>query len=193
MWNENTSYLHGGNDYLQYVSAKCSLGFVLTAVSPIGICSILFGNAREELDKAIRSEFPDRDPTLRRLGLEGVGARAVNAVQTPRAHISVPLHLVGTAAQVRAGCSRTTSASGTRARNASSIDGRSALNSTATNPLSDVATMNSPRELFPKRSGLLRASLAPSYRMNEDTERRWRVRSAPCFQIENRAARMRHA
>jgi AraC family transcriptional regulator, regulatory protein of adaptative response / methylated-DNA-[protein]-cysteine methyltransferase len=101
MWNENTSYLSGGNDYFQYVSAKCSLGFVLTAVSPNGICSILFGNTREELDKAIRSEFPDRDPTYGGYGLEGIGAQTVNAVETPRAHISVPLHLVGTAAQVR--------------------------------------------------------------------------------------------
>jgi AraC family transcriptional regulator, regulatory protein of adaptative response / methylated-DNA-[protein]-cysteine methyltransferase len=101
MWNENTSYLHGGNDYFQYISAKCSLGFVLTAVSPNGICSILFGNTREELDKAIRSEFRDRDPTYGGYELEGIGAQTVKAVETPRAHISVPLHLVGTAAQVR--------------------------------------------------------------------------------------------
>jgi AraC family transcriptional regulator, regulatory protein of adaptative response / methylated-DNA-[protein]-cysteine methyltransferase len=88
-------------DYLQYVSAKCSLGLVLTAVSPNGICSILFGNTREDLDKAIRTEFPDRDPTYGGYGLEGIGAQTVNAIETPRAHISVPLDLVGTAAQVR--------------------------------------------------------------------------------------------
>jgi len=101
MWNEDTSYLYGGNDYFQYVSAKCSLGFVLTAVSPHGICSILFGNTREELDKAIRSEFPDRDTIYGGYGLEGIGAQTVNAVETPRARISVPRHLVGTVAQVR--------------------------------------------------------------------------------------------
>jgi O-6-methylguanine DNA methyltransferase len=101
MWNESTSYLHGGNDYFQYVSATCSLGFVLTAVSPNGICSILFGNTREELDKAIRSEFPDKDPTYGGYELEGIGAQTVKAIETPRAHVSVPLDLVGTAAQVR--------------------------------------------------------------------------------------------
>jgi AraC family transcriptional regulator, regulatory protein of adaptative response / methylated-DNA-[protein]-cysteine methyltransferase len=101
MWNESTSHLSRGKDYLQYVSAKCSLGLVLTALSPNGICSILFGNTREDLDKAIRTEFPDRDPTYGGYGLEGIGAQTVNAIETPRAHISVPLDLVGTAAQVR--------------------------------------------------------------------------------------------
>ncbi|OAF08491.1 methylated-DNA--[protein]-cysteine S-methyltransferase [Bradyrhizobium neotropicale] len=101
MWNETTSYLHDGNDYFQYVSAKCSLGFVLTAISPNGICSILFGDSREELDHAIRSEFPGRNPTYGGYELEGIGAQTVNAVDVPRACISVPLHLNGTAAQVR--------------------------------------------------------------------------------------------
>jgi AraC family transcriptional regulator of adaptative response/methylated-DNA-[protein]-cysteine methyltransferase len=101
MRNDNTSHLHGDNDYFQYVSAKCSMGFVLTAVSPNGICSILFGNTREELDKAIRSEFPDRDPIYGGYGLEGIGAQTVNAVETPRTQISVPLDLIGAAAQVR--------------------------------------------------------------------------------------------
>jgi AraC family transcriptional regulator, regulatory protein of adaptative response / methylated-DNA-[protein]-cysteine methyltransferase len=65
MWNESTSYRYGGNNYFQYVSAECSLGFVLTAVSPNGICSILFGDTREELDNAIRSEFPTQTrPTV---------------------------------------------------------------------------------------------------------------------------------
>lgn len=101
MCNDDTSGLHARNDYLQYVSAKCSLGFVLTAVSPDGICSILFGNTRDELDKAIRSEFPDRDPTYGGYELDGIGAQTVNAVEIPRAQISLPLHLAGTAAQVR--------------------------------------------------------------------------------------------
>lgn len=101
MWNENRSHLHGGNDYVQYVTAKCSLGFVLTAVSPDGICAILFGDTRKELDEAIRSEFPDGDPTYGGCELEGIGARTVHAVETPRAHISVPLHLSGAAAEVR--------------------------------------------------------------------------------------------
>jgi AraC family transcriptional regulator of adaptative response/methylated-DNA-[protein]-cysteine methyltransferase len=101
MWNDSTSYLHGGNNYFHYVSAQCSLGFVLTAVSPDGICSILFGDTRDELDRAIRSEFLDRDPTYGGYGLEGIGAQTVNAVETPRSHVSMPLHLVGTAAEVR--------------------------------------------------------------------------------------------
>ena len=101
MWNESASRLSGGNDYLQYVSARCSLGFVLTAVSPNGICSILLGNTREDLDKAIRSEFPGREPTYGGYGLEGIGAQTVNAVEIPRAHISMPLDLAGTAAEIR--------------------------------------------------------------------------------------------
>ncbi|QOZ68820.1 methylated-DNA--[protein]-cysteine S-methyltransferase [Bradyrhizobium arachidis] len=101
MWNENTSYRSVGNDYFHYVTARCSLGFVLTAVSPNGICAILLGNTREELDQAIRSEFPDKEPAYGGCELEGIGAQTVNAVEIPRAHISVPLHLVGTAAEVR--------------------------------------------------------------------------------------------
>lgn len=101
MWNDSTSCLHGGNDYFHYVSAQCSLGFVLTAVSPDGICAILFGDTSDELDRAIRSEFPDRDPTYGGYGLEGIGAQTVNAIETPRAYVSMPLHLAGTAAEVR--------------------------------------------------------------------------------------------
>lgn len=84
MRNDSTSCLHGGNDYFHYVSAQCSLGFVLTAVSPDRICAILFGDTSDELDRAIRSEFPDRDPTYGGYGLEGIGAQTVNAVETRR-------------------------------------------------------------------------------------------------------------
>jgi AraC family transcriptional regulator, regulatory protein of adaptative response / methylated-DNA-[protein]-cysteine methyltransferase len=84
------------NEYLHFISLGCSFGFALTALSPRGICAILMGDTRQELARDLRLEFPERNLVYSGYDLEGIGARTVQAIETPRISVSLPLDLEGT-------------------------------------------------------------------------------------------------
>jgi AraC family transcriptional regulator of adaptative response/methylated-DNA-[protein]-cysteine methyltransferase len=88
------------NEYLHFISLGCSFGFALTAVSPRGICAILIGDTRQELERNLRREFPDKNPTYSGYDLEGIGARTVRAIETPEICVGLPLDLVGSPFQL---------------------------------------------------------------------------------------------
>ncbi len=60
MQNLTASQVSDRDEYLHFISLDSSLGFALTAVSPRGICAILMGDTREELERELRREFPRR-------------------------------------------------------------------------------------------------------------------------------------
>jgi AraC family transcriptional regulator of adaptative response/methylated-DNA-[protein]-cysteine methyltransferase len=88
------------NEYLHFISLGCSFGFALTAVSPRGICAILMGDTRQELERDLRLEFPEKNPTYSGYYLEGIGARTVQAIETPTVNVSLPVDLEGTPFQL---------------------------------------------------------------------------------------------
>jgi AraC family transcriptional regulator of adaptative response/methylated-DNA-[protein]-cysteine methyltransferase len=88
------------NDYLHFISLRCSFGFALTAVSPRGICAILMGDTRQELEQDLRREFLEKNPAYSGYDLEGIGARTVQAIETPEVSVSLPLDLDGTPFQL---------------------------------------------------------------------------------------------
>jgi AraC family transcriptional regulator, regulatory protein of adaptative response / methylated-DNA-[protein]-cysteine methyltransferase len=98
--NLTASHVSDRDEYLHFISLESSLGFALTAVSPRGICAILMGDTREELERELRREFPAQSPAYSDFGLEGIGAQTVKAIETPQLGVSLPLDLQGTPMQI---------------------------------------------------------------------------------------------
>jgi len=88
------------NEYLHFISLGYLFGFALTAVSPRGICAILMGDTRQELERDLRLEFPEWNPVYSGYDLEGIGARTVQAIETPKISVSLPVDLEGTPFQL---------------------------------------------------------------------------------------------
>jgi AraC family transcriptional regulator, regulatory protein of adaptative response / methylated-DNA-[protein]-cysteine methyltransferase len=88
------------NEYLHFIFVRCSFGFALTAVSPRGTCAILMGDTRQKLERDLRLEFPGKNPVYSGYDLEGIGARTVQAIETPKINVSLPLDLAGTPFQL---------------------------------------------------------------------------------------------
>jgi hypothetical protein len=72
------------DEYLHFISLGCSFGFALTAVSPRGICAILMGDTRQELERDLRREFPEKNAAYSGYDLEGIGARTLQAHRDAR-------------------------------------------------------------------------------------------------------------
>jgi O-6-methylguanine DNA methyltransferase len=100
MQDQIVSDLSDRDEYLHFISLECSLGFALTAVSPQGICAILMGDTHEELERDLRREFAEKNPAYSGYDLEGIGARTVQAIETPHLGVSLPLYLQGTPLQL---------------------------------------------------------------------------------------------
>jgi AraC family transcriptional regulator of adaptative response/methylated-DNA-[protein]-cysteine methyltransferase len=82
-------------------SGDSSLGKVLVAQTPCGVCAILLGDAEGPLMQELREQFPKA--TLRRASADEqkIVARALRLVEMPEAAIDLPLDIQGTAFQKR--------------------------------------------------------------------------------------------
>jgi AraC family transcriptional regulator, regulatory protein of adaptative response / methylated-DNA-[protein]-cysteine methyltransferase len=87
-----TSYI---GEYLYFISVESSFGFVLTAVTPRGLRAVFLGDKREELEQELRREFPSIKPEYNFYGLEGIGARIVQCIETPKLGFSMPFDIIG--------------------------------------------------------------------------------------------------
>ena len=100
MQNLTASHVSDRDEYLHFISLESSLGFPLTAVSPRGICAILMGDTREELERELRRESAAQSTAYSDFGLEGIGAQTVKTIETPQLGVSLPLDLQGTPLQI---------------------------------------------------------------------------------------------
>ncbi len=86
-----------------YAVRACSLGKILVAWTPSGVCDVRFGNSREVLERGLRGRFPEAELESRKLPrwLDTI----VEAVEHPdgngQAALAVPLDIRGTAFQQR--------------------------------------------------------------------------------------------
>jgi AraC family transcriptional regulator of adaptative response/methylated-DNA-[protein]-cysteine methyltransferase len=58
------------------------------------------GDTRQELERDLRREFPEKNPAYSSYDLEEIGARAVQAIEMPKISVSLPLDLEGTPFQL---------------------------------------------------------------------------------------------
>jgi len=93
---------NGGADaVIHFAVGECSLGAVLVAASPRGICAISLGDdpdrlARDLQDRFPKAEFVGADPEFERLI-----ARVVGFIEMPKLGLDLPLDVRGTAFQLR--------------------------------------------------------------------------------------------
>jgi AraC family transcriptional regulator of adaptative response/methylated-DNA-[protein]-cysteine methyltransferase len=91
----------GRGNTIRFAVAQCTLGALLVAASPVGVCAILLGADADALVRDLQDRFP-------RAGLIGADreferwvARVVGFVEAPRIGLDLPLDLRGTAIQRR--------------------------------------------------------------------------------------------
>ena len=86
---------------IRFAVAQCSLGALLVAESPRGICAISLGDDPQALVRALQDEFPRANLIGADAGFEQRVARVVGFVEDPSIGLDLPVDLRGTAFQRR--------------------------------------------------------------------------------------------
>lgn len=95
-------YRAGGADTaIRFAIGQCTLGAILVAASPRGICAILLGDDPAVLAQDLQDRFPRADLVGGDAGFERWVAQVVGFVEQPRLGLDLPLDVRGTAFQQR--------------------------------------------------------------------------------------------
>ena len=97
-----TRWRAGGADTeLRFAVGQCSLGAILVARSPVGICAILLGDDPDALTRDLQDRFPQARLVGGDASFEAWVARVVGFVEAPAIGLDLPLDIRGTAFQQR--------------------------------------------------------------------------------------------
>ncbi len=97
-----TRYRGGGEGMeIRFAVAQCSLGSLLVAATPRGVCSILLGDEPEALVHDLERRFPRAALLGADAAFEALVARVVGLVERPGLGADLPLDIRGTAFQQR--------------------------------------------------------------------------------------------
>lgn len=97
-----TRFRKGGeNTLIQFAIAECSLGSVLVARSPKGICTITFSDNPETLLNNLQDQFPKAELIGSDPDFEQVVAKVIGLIENPDTSLDLPLDIRGTAFQQR--------------------------------------------------------------------------------------------
>ncbi|MGQ3055908.1 MAG: bifunctional DNA-binding transcriptional regulator/O6-methylguanine-DNA methyltransferase Ada [Nevskia sp.] len=91
----------GTNTEIRFAIGQCSLGAILVAASPRGICAILLGDDPDALARDLQDRFPKAGLIGADAAFEATVARVVGLVEAPRLGHDLPLDVRGTAFQQR--------------------------------------------------------------------------------------------
>lgn len=86
---------------IRFAIGACSLGSILVARSPRGICAILLGDDPDALLRELQDRFPKAELIGGDGAFEELVARVVGFVEAPRIGLDLPLDVRGTAFQQR--------------------------------------------------------------------------------------------
>ena len=96
------AFRDGGRDAtIRFAIGECSLGSVLVAATPRGVCAILLGDDPEALAHDLERAFPKATLLGAGVDFERVVARVVALVERPTMDARLPLDIRGTAFQQR--------------------------------------------------------------------------------------------
>ncbi|VVD72330.1 Bifunctional transcriptional activator/DNA repair enzyme Ada [Pandoraea iniqua] len=91
----------GQAESIRFAVAQCSLGALLVAATPRGLCAISLGDDPETLVRELQDRFPKAELTGADAEFERWVAQVVGFVESPRLGLSLPLDVRGTAFQQR--------------------------------------------------------------------------------------------
>ncbi|RYU62546.1 bifunctional DNA-binding transcriptional regulator/O6-methylguanine-DNA methyltransferase Ada [Methylolobus aquaticus] len=95
-------YRAGGADTeIRFALGACSLGSILVAMSPHGVCAIALGDDPESLVRDLQDRFPKARLVGGDEAFERLVARVVGFVEAPAVGLELPLDIRGTAFQQR--------------------------------------------------------------------------------------------
>jgi AraC family transcriptional regulator of adaptative response/methylated-DNA-[protein]-cysteine methyltransferase len=86
---------------MRFAVGECSLGSILVAASPRGVCAILLGDDPELLVRDLQDRFPRAELIGGDADFEQLVARVVGLVEAPTRGLDLPLDVRGTAFQQR--------------------------------------------------------------------------------------------
>lgn len=97
-----TAWRAGGADTdIRFAIGQCSLGAILVAASPRGLCAIALGDDPERLARELQDRFPRARLIGADAGFERWVAQVVGFVDAPGSRLALPLDLRGSAFQQR--------------------------------------------------------------------------------------------
>jgi AraC family transcriptional regulator of adaptative response/methylated-DNA-[protein]-cysteine methyltransferase len=97
-----TEYRAGGADQeIRFAVGECSLGSVLVARSPKGVCAILLGDDPDALVRDLQDRFPRATLVGGDTAFEQTVAMVIGFVERPATGLRLPLDVRGTAFQQR--------------------------------------------------------------------------------------------
>lgn len=97
-----TRYRAGGEGaVIQATVAPCSLGHVLVAATPTGLCSVMLGDDPDRLQRSLRDRFPRAEFAPEDAAFAQVVTAVVAQIEEPARSIDLPLDIRGTAFQQR--------------------------------------------------------------------------------------------
>lgn len=91
----------GAQVAIRFAVGQCSLGAILAAASPRGVCAILLGDDPGTLVRDLQDRFPRAELVGGDSEFEQTVAQMVGFVETPQRGLALPLDLRGTAFQHR--------------------------------------------------------------------------------------------
>jgi AraC family transcriptional regulator of adaptative response/methylated-DNA-[protein]-cysteine methyltransferase len=95
-------YKKGGKGMaINYTIAECELGLLLVARTPRGICSVTFGDSREQLSDDLHAEFPNAQLAEDAADLGNAVESIVNYLSGKQRRLVLPLDLRATAFQLQ--------------------------------------------------------------------------------------------
>jgi O-6-methylguanine DNA methyltransferase len=86
---------------IEFVVGDCTLGKVLVARSPIGVCAILFGSTAEEVEQDLAASFPDSRIVSNNRRLRADLTKILQFIAVPRNPLELDLDIRGTPFQRR--------------------------------------------------------------------------------------------
>src|SRR5712691_10090817 len=86
---------------IRFAAGECSLGSILVAATPKGVCAILFGDDPDALARDLTARFPTARPSGGDEDFAKLVAKVIGFVEAPTQGLDFPLDLHGTAFQQR--------------------------------------------------------------------------------------------
>ena len=101
MISESISRSNLAMDTISYATSECALGRVLVARTAKGVCAILIGADRSELEADLASRFPDATLAANEAAIHQDLAKVIRFVEKPAEGLHLPLDIRGTPFQHR--------------------------------------------------------------------------------------------
>jgi AraC family transcriptional regulator of adaptative response/methylated-DNA-[protein]-cysteine methyltransferase len=91
----------GASVLIDYAIAPCSLGQVLVAATPAGVCAVLLGDNAAPLEQSLHERFPRASLREQQASLGALVKEVVACIEMPARSFDLPLDIQGTAFQAQ--------------------------------------------------------------------------------------------